>query len=50
VIVEVQADGTFELTVVLEAGPNIVEVVASDVGGSSINYSLAIISIPEESL
>lgn len=49
VIVEVQADGSFELTLVLEVGPNIVEIVASDLDGNSINYSLAIISIPEES-
>jgi hypothetical protein len=49
VIVEVQADGTFELTLVLEPGPNIVEVVASDLGGNTINSSLAIISIPEDS-
>lgn len=49
VIVEVQADGTFELTLVLDEGPNIVEVVASDLGGNTINSSLAIISIPEDS-
>jgi len=50
VIVDVQPDGTFELTLLLEAGPNIVEVVASDLSGNSINSSLAIISIPEESI
>ena len=48
VIVEVQADGTFELTLVLESGPNVVDVVASDLSGNSINSSLAIISIPPE--
>ena len=49
VILEVQADGTFELTLPLEPGPNIVDIVASDLEGNSINSSLAIISIPEDS-
>ncbi len=49
VIVQVQADGTFELTLLLEAGPNIVDVVASDLSGNTISSSLAIISIPEDS-
>ena len=49
VILEVQSDGTFELTLPLEPGPNIVDIVASDLEGNSINSSLAIISIPENS-
>ena len=49
VILEVQSDGTFELTLPLEPGPNIVDIVASDLEGDSINSSLAIISIPEDS-
>ncbi|MCZ6538766.1 MAG: hypothetical protein O6922_02945 [Chloroflexi bacterium] len=49
VIVEVQPDGTFELTLVLEPGPNLVEIVASDLDGNSVSSSLAIISIPEDS-
>ena len=48
-ILEVQSDGTFELTLPLEPGPNIVDIVASDLEGNSINSSLAIISIPEDS-
>ena len=48
VIVEVQSDGTFELTLVLEPGPNLVEIVASDLDGNSVSSSLAIISIPED--
>jgi hypothetical protein len=48
VIVEVQADGTFELTIVLAPGPNFVDVVASNLDGSSHSSSLAIISIPPE--
>ena len=48
VIVEVQADGTFELTLVLQPGPNFVDVVASNLDGSSHSSSLAIISIPPE--
>ena len=49
VILEVQPDGTFELTLPLDPGPNIVDIVASDLEGNSINSSLAIISIPEAS-
>ena len=48
VIVEVQSDGTFELTLVLEPGPNLVEIVASDLDGNSVSSSLAIISIPDD--
>ncbi len=48
VIVEVQTDGTFELTLLLDPGPNFVDVVASNLDGSTINSSLAIISIPPE--
>ena len=48
-ILEVQPDGTFELTLPLDPGPNIVDIVASDLEGNSINSSLAIISIPEDS-
>jgi hypothetical protein len=48
VILEIQPDGTFELTLALDPGPNIVDVVASDLDGSSINSSLAIVSIPPE--
>ena len=49
VILEVQSDGTFEITLPLDPGPNIVDIVASDLEGNSINSSLAIISIPEDS-
>jgi hypothetical protein len=48
VILEVQYDGTFELTLILDEGPNIVDVVASDLDGSQVNSSLVIISIPPE--
>jgi hypothetical protein len=48
VIVEVHSDGTFELTIVLAPGPNFVDVVASNLDGSSHSSSLAIISIPPE--
>ena len=48
VIVEVQADGTFELTLVLDPGGNFVDVVASNLAGSVFSSSLAIISIPPE--
>ena len=48
VIVEIQADGTFELTIVLAPGPNFVDVLASNLDGSFHSSSLAIISIPPE--
>jgi len=48
VILEVQPDGTFELTVILAEGPNVVDIVASNLDGSWINYSLSIISIPPD--
>jgi hypothetical protein len=48
VIVAVQPDGSFELTLVLEPGPNFVDVVASNLDGSQISSSLGIISIPPE--
>ena len=48
VIIQVQADGTFELTIGLKPGPNFVDVVASNLDGSSHSSSLAIISIPPE--
>ena len=38
-----------ELPLPLDPGPNIVDIVASDLEGNSINSSLAIISIPEDS-
>ncbi len=46
VILEVQPDGSFELTVLLDEGPNVIDVVASNLTGSSINYSLVVVSIP----
>lgn len=49
VIIPVQADGTFELTLALDPGPNLIEIVASDLDGNSVSSSLAIISIPEDS-
>ncbi len=45
VIVEVQPDGTFELTIVLTIGPNWVDVMASNLGGSSVSQSQPIFSI-----
>ncbi len=46
VIVEVQSDGTFELTLLLDEGPNFVDVVASNLDGSTFSSSLAVISDP----
>lgn len=49
VIVEVQSDGKFETTLALDIGPNIVDIVASDLDGNQINSTFGIISIPEDS-
>ncbi len=46
VIVEVQSDGNFELTLVLVEGPNFVDIVASNLDGSSISGEYFVFSIP----
>ncbi len=48
VIVEVQSDGNFELTLVLVEGPNFVDIVASNLDGSSISGEYFVFSIPPE--
>lgn len=48
VIVPVEADGSFSYPVVLDAGPNIIEVVASDLAGNVISQQIAVVSLPEQ--
>ncbi len=43
----VKEDGSFSAKVTLEEGPNLIEVVASTVGGEEFGKVLAIIYIPE---
>jgi hypothetical protein len=50
VIVEVDAEGRFEREVRLEIGPNVVEVVASDLAGNQISAILSVVALPEEAV
>jgi len=45
-IADVDQDGNFSVTVNLEEGPNIIEVVASDQLGHEKSYSIAVIYVP----
>ena len=45
-IVEVDEQGNFTTVVALEEGPNIIEVVASDLEGNEVSKILAIIYVP----
>ncbi len=45
-LVEVDGEGNFTMMVVLEEGPNIIEVIASDLEGNEESRILAIIYVP----
>ena len=45
-LAEVDAEGNFTMMVVLEDGPNLIEVIASDLEGNQENRTLAIIYVP----
>ena len=45
---EVDGEGNFTMTVVLEEGPNLVEVIASDVQGNQESHPLVLIYVPGE--
>jgi Glucodextranase, domain B len=47
VIVSVSSDGTFEVQLALEPGPNVLEVVASDLDGNEVSKVIAVVSLPE---
>lgn len=47
VIVPVDAEGNFEVMLVLDPGPNLIEVVASDLDGNEMSQVLAVVSLPE---
>ena len=48
VIIPMDADGRFEVTVALNPGPNLIEVVASDLDGNQKSRVLVVIALPEE--
>jgi len=47
-VAEVDKEGNFTMTVFLEEGPNLIEVVASDLDGHQKNYSSTIIFVPSD--
>jgi len=47
VLVDVRSDGSFQISLALDDGPNLIDVVASDLLGNSASSSLTVISIPE---
>lgn len=47
IIVPVQPDGTFEVLLSLEPGPNLIEVVASNLDGEELSRVIAVVSIPD---
>ena len=46
VVVEVDAQGSFEAIVTLEEGPNLIEVVASDLTGAGESIDIVVVYIP----
>ncbi len=48
VIVPVDETGHFEVALMLDPGPNAIEVVASDLDGNQVSTVLAVVSLPEE--
>lgn len=47
VIIPLGSDGRFEVTVGLKQGPNLIEVVVSDLAGAQVSRILAVIALPE---
>lgn len=45
-VVEVDAQGSFEAIVTLEEGPNLIEVVASDLTGAGESIDIVVVYIP----
>ena len=45
-LAEVDAEGNFTMMVVLEEGPNIIEVIASDLEGNQESHTLVIVYVP----
>jgi uncharacterized protein YfaP (DUF2135 family) len=48
VVVPVDSSGSFEVLLTLDPGPNIIEVVASDLEGNEETRVLAVVSLPGE--
>ncbi len=47
VVIPIDANGDFEVVLALDPGPNIIEVVASDLEGNELNKVFAVVSLPE---
>ena len=47
VVVPLDGSGSFEVLLTLDPGPNIIEVVASDLEGNEETVVLAVVSLPE---
>ena len=46
VIIPVDADGNFSVQLALDPGPNVIEVVASDLDGNEVSRVIAIVALP----
>jgi len=49
VVIPVDESGSFEVLLTLDPGPNLIEVVASDLEGNEERKTLAVVSLPESS-
>ena len=47
VIIPVDSEGNFSVQLALEPGPNIIEVVASDLEGNEVSKIIAVVALPE---
>lgn len=47
VIIPVDSDGNFSVQLALDPGPNLIEVVASDLDGNEVSKILAVVALPE---
>ena len=47
VIIPVDSDGNFSVQLALDPGPNVIEVVASDLDGNEVSKIIAIVALPE---
>jgi uncharacterized protein YfaP (DUF2135 family) len=47
VIIPVDSNGNFSVQLALDPGPNVIEVVASDLNGNEVSKILAIVALPE---
>lgn len=48
IIIQLEPDGSFEVLLALQPGPNLIEVVVSNLDGEELSREIAVISLPEE--